>query len=316
MFRNLSPRALGFASSIQTEMIELALTYGFTGIDISIEDFAQQVEDFGLEDARRLIDSAKRNGGMRVGSFPLPVRVSEDDSVFKRDLQRLPALAALAAEMDCDRSVLTLQPGHQELPERTNFEQHLERLTQVAEVLAQAHVRLGIEFIGVPELYKDKQFEFIHDLTGTLELIDGIAQPNVGLAINSWHLYCSGGSIDQILQLPADRIISVQIADAPEGVPVDQLADLDRRLPGETRVIDNVSLLSGLGQLGYQGPITPSPLRQRVKGMGRQRAVKETGEFLQQVWSEAGLPPNLPSVPVPSEDDGTYVMPGMDYEEE
>ena len=58
MFKNLNPSALGI-SGHQSEIIELALTYGFTGLDVNMAEFAVRVRLKGMAYARRLIDSAQ-----------------------------------------------------------------------------------------------------------------------------------------------------------------------------------------------------------------------------------------------------------------
>ena len=70
MFKNLNPSYLGI-SGHQSEVIELALTYGFAGMELNIADFATRVRLKGLEYARRLIDSAR----IRIGTFSLPDRM-------------------------------------------------------------------------------------------------------------------------------------------------------------------------------------------------------------------------------------------------
>ena len=47
MFRNLSTEGLG-VSGRQSEIIELALSFGFKGIDLDLVDFQQQVQVNGL----------------------------------------------------------------------------------------------------------------------------------------------------------------------------------------------------------------------------------------------------------------------------
>ena len=66
MFKNLNPSALG-VSGHQSEILELALTYGFRGIDLNIVEFATRVKLRGMPYARRLIDSA-RSAPVRSGS--------------------------------------------------------------------------------------------------------------------------------------------------------------------------------------------------------------------------------------------------------
>ena len=64
MFKNLNPSAIG-VSGHQSELIELALTYGFAGMDLNVAEFATRVRLKGMPYARRLIDSAK----IRIGTF-------------------------------------------------------------------------------------------------------------------------------------------------------------------------------------------------------------------------------------------------------
>ena len=106
MFKNLNPSALGI-SGHQSEIIELALTFGFGGIDLNVADFATRARLHGMDYARRLIDSAK----IRVGTFALPVDWEADDETFQKDLKRLPECAQAAAAIDCTRCVATLVPG-------------------------------------------------------------------------------------------------------------------------------------------------------------------------------------------------------------
>ena len=77
MFKNLNPSALGL-SGHQSEVIELALTYGFGGMDLNMVEFATRVKLRGMPYARRLIDSAK----LRLGTFALPFGLESDDETF------------------------------------------------------------------------------------------------------------------------------------------------------------------------------------------------------------------------------------------
>ena len=68
----------------------------FKGLDLDLADFAEQVKTQGFARASRLIASAK----LKIGSFRLPVRWDDDSPDCKADLQRLPALAEIAAQME------------------------------------------------------------------------------------------------------------------------------------------------------------------------------------------------------------------------
>lgn len=292
LYRNLNPRALGFSGTLQSEMIELALTYGFRGLDLDIVDYGQQVDDFGMEQARRLIDSAK----FVIGNIALPVRLGDDDATFDRDLARLPRLAQLTQDMGCARAYTSVRPASDKLPFDADFELHVKRITAVADVLASHDIRLGLEFLGAASLREGKAHPFIHDLAGLLKLVAAVGKPNVGIVVDSWHLFASGGTLDELKAVPAESIVTVHIADAPRDIPAAELQDLDRRLPGETGLPDQIVLLKWLESIGYEGPVTPEPLKGRLKGMGRQRAVKMVGDATLAVWRAAELPLGLRTI--------------------
>ena len=141
MFKNLSPAALGI-SGHQSEIIELALTFGFGGIDLKVVDFATRARLRGMPYARRLIDSAK----IRLGMFALPVDWEADDETFQQELKKLPEWAQAAAEVDCTRCVATLAPASDQRPYHENFEFHRRRFHEICKALQPAGVRLALGF--------------------------------------------------------------------------------------------------------------------------------------------------------------------------
>ena len=58
MFKNLNSGALGVTGH-QSEIIELALSFGFTSIDLNVVEFAMQARLKGVPYARRLFDSPR-----------------------------------------------------------------------------------------------------------------------------------------------------------------------------------------------------------------------------------------------------------------
>ena len=116
MFKNFNPSFLGL-SGHQSEVIELALTYGFSGMDLNIADFATRVRLKGLPYARRLIDSAR----IRVGTFQLPIDWDTTDETFHKDLTKLQEYADAAAAIGCTRCCATLSPAGDNRPYHENF---------------------------------------------------------------------------------------------------------------------------------------------------------------------------------------------------
>jgi len=79
------------------------------------------------------------------------------------------------------------------------------------------------------------------------------------------------------------------VNDALPGIPLDELPDTHRALPGETGVIDLRGFLQALARLSYSGPVMVEPFSPRLKEMSPEDAVRTTAEALHQVWRDAGL---------------------------
>ena len=67
MYKNLNAESLGI-SARQHELIELALTYKFRGIDLDVDSLMKQVELHGTEHATRYLTSAN----VRIGASLYP----------------------------------------------------------------------------------------------------------------------------------------------------------------------------------------------------------------------------------------------------
>jgi sugar phosphate isomerase/epimerase len=287
MFKNLSPSALGI-SGHESEIIELALTYGFAGMDLEVVDFATRARLRGMPYARRLIDSAK----IRLGTFQLPLNWEAPDEVFNKEIQNLPDYARAAAELECTRCVATLAPANDSRPYHENFEFHRRRLSEICAALQPAGIWLGVGFQAAEYLRKDRAFQFIHDLDALTLLLNMVDAPNMGLLVDTWELVACGGSVEAIRNLPLGQIVAVQVAEMAADVSFSDLDRNSRLLPGaENSQIDTAQALSILADLGYDGPVTPKPSRGVFHSRRRDVIVKQAGEAMDRVWRAAGLTP-------------------------
>ncbi|WP_342363232.1 sugar phosphate isomerase/epimerase [Terrarubrum flagellatum] len=73
----------------------------------------------------------------------------------------------------------------------------------------------------------------VRDIDAVLDLLDG-APDNAGLAIDCWHIFRAGISLQELKRIPADRILCVQVNDAA-AAPAGPLAEdtMRRKLCGE-----------------------------------------------------------------------------------
>src|SRR5262245_48422945 len=123
MYKTLNPEALGI-SGRQSEIIELALTYGFRGLEIDIQEFVKRVQIQGMDKAKRFLDS----GHLRISGFELPIRWRGDESVFQAELARLDQFANYGASIGAKSCYVTVMPATDMLPYHENFELHRKHL--------------------------------------------------------------------------------------------------------------------------------------------------------------------------------------------
>jgi sugar phosphate isomerase/epimerase len=277
MFKNLNPSALG-VSGHQSEIIELALTFNFPGMDLNITEFAARVRLKGMDYAKRLIQSAK----IRVGTFALPLDWETDDETFQKELKKLPEYANCAAELGCTRCTAMVAPAGDARPYHENFEFHRRRFHDIGETLKPSGVRLAVGFRASESLRQNRAFQFIHDLDALSLLVNMVAEPNVGILLDIWDLVASGGSVDSVGKLPVEQIVAVQVADMPRDVPSAELDEKTARLlpGGENGRIDVAGFLDGLRQMKYDGPITAKLSRNAIQSRRRDIIIKQTSEAL------------------------------------
>jgi sugar phosphate isomerase/epimerase len=289
MFKNLNPLALG-VSGHQSEIIELALTFHFAGMDLNIAEFAARARLKGMDYAKRLIQSAK----IRVGTFALPLDWEADDEAFQKELKKLPEYATCAVELGCTRCTTMLAPAGDVRPYHENFEFHRHRLQEACETLKPSGVRLAVGFSASESLRQNRAFQFIHDLDALTLLVNMVAAPNLGILLDIWDVVASGGSIDSVRKLPAEQIVAVQVADMPRDVPSAELDEKTSRLlpGGENGRIDVAGFLDVLREMKYDGPVTAKPSRNAFQSRRRDIVIKQTGEALDKVLRIGGAVPS------------------------
>jgi sugar phosphate isomerase/epimerase len=300
MFKCLDAEVLG-VSGRQGEVIELALSHGFKGLDLDMVDFAEQARTQGLAKAARLITSAR----LKIGSFRLPVRWT-DDSEYKSDLGKLPARTDVAAQIGCTGPTTTIEAASELRPYHENFEFHRQRLAEIADVLRPYHIRLGVGFLAPIACRDGRRFQFMQTCDEVLMLLRSTGPPNVGVALDSWHWHLGGGTLDALRTLSAAKIVTVSLADAESGTIAADARIESRRLNGDSGAVDVRALLVTLAELGYDGPVTPAPDRGQLGASSRDQIVKHAGTALDQLWKAAGLSPGgrLPAA------SGPIVTPG------
>ncbi|MFV1967474.1 MAG: sugar phosphate isomerase/epimerase family protein [Pirellulaceae bacterium] len=284
MYKNLSPRALGITGR-QSEIIELALTYGFHGMELDLADFSKRVEYRDLEYASRFVQSANIN----IGGFDLPVRWRGDEEIYKADLSKLDSLVVQAAHLGAKSCRTLVMPGSDDLPYHENFEQHRQRLSEMAEMLAKHGIRLGVGFLAAPMHREEQQYEFIRDAEALVTLIKSVAHDSVGLMLDTWNWHFGGSTMDLLTGLEVSLIESVHLADASAESDAAVITDEHRVLPGQDGAVKNIDILTHFNKNGYEGPVTLAPHPKCFSGMTRDNIVQRCSSVFDQLWRAVGV---------------------------
>jgi len=278
MYPALSPGAIGVTLPFE-QAARLAAEAGFKGVSVDL-DAAQSDPDA----VRRVLEANK----LLPAAWGLPVDFRREEQAYREGLARLPALAKAARQVGADRCSTWILPFSDTLTAAESFELHRSRLRPCAEVLAEHGCRLALEFVGPKTARQGHAHEFVHTQDGMLELCQAIGTGNVGLLFDSFHWYTSHGTRDDIRRLSDALVVDVHINDAAEGRGPEEQIDNERRLPGESGVIDLAGFLGGLKEIGYAGPVTPEPFSPRLRQMPPEEAIHTVAEALLGVWRAAG----------------------------
>ncbi|PWH07284.1 sugar phosphate isomerase/epimerase [Brachybacterium endophyticum] len=271
MFSNLSAGALGLSLDLPTA-VDLAAKHGFGGVDPDLDHF----RTLGGASAVAEFAASVRERGLEWGMTGLPVPLDAPAEEFRRALVDLPEALELLTAAGVTRVGTWLRPMHDDRDHCVNWRLHAGRLALVGELLADAGLRIGLEYIGPKTLWSTERFPFIHSLREARELISDSGADNVGLILDSYHWYTAGESTADLAGLTDADIVSVDINDARDDRERDEQQDLDRRLPFATGVIDVPGFMDSVRAAEYSGPVKVEPFMKEL-------AERPVDEVLEQI---------------------------------
>ena len=264
------------------QAIDWAHQFGFDVVDADGGYLAR----FSDDERRRLLEHMK---SMHVGwaMAGVPFEYREDEARFAEGMKNLPAYAAALHAAEVGRVTTWIMPSRADRPYIANFRLHARRLREIARVLADQDIRFGLEYVAPRTLLLAQRYPFIHTMAEMKELMAEIRQPNVGMVLDSWHWYHAGDTAADIQALKPSEVVSVDLNDAPAGVPKESMQDGARELPAATGVIDVRSFLSSLAKIDFHGPVRAEPFNKAVNSMPPEQAIQATMAALKKAFAEA-----------------------------
>lgn len=284
MLKNFSPQSLGI-NGRQSELIELALTYGFTSMDIDMHEMLRRSQRTNMQDAAKYLEAAK----IAIGGFDLGIDLDADEDAFTVALGGLHPLAELAQQLGATRSYVRVPVATDRLPYHEYFDIQKTRIGQIAEVLGSKGIQLGVGFSAGKELGEGKEFPFVGNVEGFVALVNGASASNVGYFIDTWDWVVGDGSMDKLCELTAAELVVVRLCSLSPDTDPSNATSTDRVLPEQEGVVNHVKLVAHLASIGFEGPISPGASSTSYKGQTRESIVQRAQEAVDGISKEAGL---------------------------
>jgi sugar phosphate isomerase/epimerase len=259
------------------QFAELASTTGFKGVDVNLE--------------AAMSDGVSRTKGMlgelslRPAFVSLPVEFRKDDDAFRSTMPKLEDASSFSAAIGCPRMMTYIAPSS-DTPKDELRRMYKSRFTQIADVLARSHCRLGLEFLGPKQFRTRGRYEFIWKMPEMLEFAKECGS-NVGLTLDAWHWHHAGGTTADIIAAGKSRIVVVHFDDSAR-LPPDEVRDNERLLPGEG-VIDLTGFLRALRQIGYEDGLSLEVFGRGLKQLPPEQSAKMCLEAGQKTLQAAGI---------------------------
>jgi sugar phosphate isomerase/epimerase len=262
------------------ESMDLAVRHGFEAVDPDAKYFSQ------LTDAQMAdLLAQMKSKDLRFGPASLPVDFRKDDATFHDGLKALPESCGALQRTGVWRVSTYVLSFDRNLSYLQNFRSHAYRLRACAQILKDHGQKLGLEYLGPMTLWRRERHSFIHSLGETRELIAAIGTGNVGIQLDSWHWFTADETEADLLTLRNEDIITVDLNDAPQGIPLDKQIDSARELPAATGVIPIKMFLDALRKIGYDGPVHAEPFNAALRALPREEACAATAAAMKKAFA-------------------------------
>jgi len=240
---------------------------GFNGIGV----FRPKLEDFGMDRAIEMLAelSLSVTSLSWAGGFTGSDGRAYDDAVAD-------AITAIRDAANLQAETLIVLAGGRNNHIRNHVRRTLcDALREITAIAEEFNVRLSLEPIhpGCGE-----EWSFVNDLESTLEFIEKIGSPSLGMTLDTYHV----GMDDEIVRWLPDvvpHLHLVQLGDARHS----PLGEMNRCLLGSGNVpLD--AILETLLRNGYQGPFEVELIGEDVEPLSYDALLDHTQEFLRRTF--------------------------------
>ncbi len=263
------------------DVLTLSQRFGFPGVDASFAEVRARAE--------RTSAAAVRDFFAEYGTTPaymgfIPAGLFSPEAEFMGSLEQFEENCALAASVGCHRTG-SYFPNRMALAPDEARRILRDRVAILAERAEPHGIAIGLEFLGLRTFRLEEPHAFINNVPDTIEMLRETGRPNVGLILDSFHYFTSGGDLSQIRSLRASDIVHLHVNDAPhDGIMT--LEDTDRVLPGKG-VIDLAGWFQAIRETGFDGYVAIEIFDDEFRKQEWDVAVGIAKEALDEVLAQA-----------------------------
>jgi sugar phosphate isomerase/epimerase len=225
-----------FTDTVENNVARAA-QLGFDGVELLVGDPAV-FDPAGLESALKQtgIRLACINTGRMMSQLGLTL-IHEQREVRDRAFEKLELLAALCGRLACALNIgLFRGQAIEGRPIRRTKDQFVGVLRDACDCASQYGAEINFE--------PTNRFEtnFIHTTLEGLQIIEQVARPNLGLLLDTYHMYIEEVSLLESIRSAGDRLRHVHFSDS------------DRWPPGVSHgELDLGAIMAALEEIGYDG---------------------------------------------------------------
>ncbi len=275
MYKILNSQGLGVAGK-QNELIELALTHGFDGVEVDMVDLIGRHDTLGKQFACQFLQSAK----IDMGTFQLPIDLGAADEQYNASLEKIPTILDLATTLNAKSCYVEIAPNNADFSFQENFEKHQSRLQDLSEKFGD--LKIGLYLKATQQEPADGEFKFIHAAEELLTLVKAVGQPNVGICLDAWQWVVGGGTVEQLTEAGfASTVTEVRLADVAAGANLKEIKTSERTaLPGNEENSFSVAMSKAVIETKAEIPISVSTDLSTFTGGSRDNVVSQLSKQL------------------------------------
>lgn len=260
---------IGFVLDNFETVCQLAAKFHFDGVNIQLheKDSLPLAEKKGILTRYNLIPATCACSVLLTEYF--------SDHEFKKSLKIFEKDAEALHYLGCNTVTLSIDPFAHQYNFYDNFRLISQRLKKMKPILEANSLKLALEFIGAPTRRMNVPYDFIHTIDGVRCLIASAEMETcAGFMLDAYHWTASGGSILDIMHLPTDYILYVELSDASARYDLYTMPEYERELPLTTGMVNVEGLLEELTRKHYKGPIALEPWNAKIKSLEPEEAVR------------------------------------------